>query len=480
MPYILLAQSNGIKYSVENETVVTQSNTLPFWLRANKFGSIPVAGTSTAFIFNAQKNYADTVLPHKFNWAYGIETRANLGQTSNLSIIQAYVKAKKGLFELKAGRYKDIVGMVDTTLSSGAFTISGNALGIPQVELSLPNYYNIPWFDKLFAIRAAAGIGYVGTLDIIPNFSANFHTGITSSEGFYEHQFIYLRLGKPSWRLKLFGGINHHVMFANEKKIMQGNYDWSTLETIIYAGIGKTYKGKSKVGNHIGSIDVNAQYEFENVRLMAYRQNIFDIGALAHLANIADGINGLSLTNKKFGARKIDWHKFLVEYVYTVNQAGYFASRFTPSGAENYYNNDEYNSGWTYYNSNLGNPLLASRQYTHSSLVTSPLDIIIDNRVSAIHTAFEGAINKMGVLVKLTYSKNFGTYATSPQGRSIIGIHYPPQYGLFSQINQFSGLLGVNKKFANGYEAGVDFGVDKGDLYYDSAGLLFKLKKTFN
>src|SRR5690606_16014761 len=88
-----------------------------------------------------------------FDWGASFEGRANLGQGSNLTLIEGYGKMRRGIFELRAGRSKEITGICDTLFSSGSFSVSGNNLGIPKIELSIPDYFVIPWFDQLFAVK---------------------------------------------------------------------------------------------------------------------------------------------------------------------------------------------------------------------------------------------------------------------------------------------------------------------------------------
>jgi hypothetical protein len=281
-------------------------------------------------------------------------------------------------------------------------------------------------------------------------------------------------------------------MFTDERKVYGPYFTLNLPQIFWYTAIGKTYYPPdltdsvqaplvSKVGNHIGSLDMSLQYEFDGVRLLAYRQNIYDIGAIGHLANIKDGINGISLTNRKFVSKKIDWRKLALEIIYTKDQAGHYNSTFTTSGDENYYNNYEYNNGWTYQGLNLGNPLLSSQAYTRSGLAIDSLqDYIIDNRILAFHAAIEGSVKNMYVIAKLTYSRNYGTYGTSPEGHSHGRTFFPPKYGQFGEISELSGYLEINKPLKNNINISAAIAADNGGLYYNSIGLLLKLRKSFN
>lgn len=212
---------------------------------------------------------------------------------------------------------------------------------------------------------------------------------------------------------------------------------------------------------------------------MAYRQNIYDIGALYYFANILDGLNGLSLTNTRNTGRNFQWKKVLFEMLYTKNQAGELWSPPTPSGDENYYNNDQYIKGWTYHELGLGNPFLATRTYTRENLPNDPNDYFINNRVVAFHLGLQGAVQKIEYLLKASYSLNYGTFGTSVVGHTIGKQRTLPQFGIFEETKQFSACFECNKEFREGLNVGIVTAFDKGALYYDSFGFIFMITKSF-
>lgn len=471
IPVQLSAQTNNWHYSIEAQALAAPAGKLPFWFRAGQFGSIPLAGTSASFIASVDKDY-DTTSNKAVYWGVGLQTRVNAGSATYLSLIEGYVKLKKGIFELKGGRAKNIVGIVDTTLSSGSFAVSGNALGIPQINLSIPNYYVLPFLNNFFAFKGTLSYGWVGNVAV----SSEKAPAVKNDNLNYLQNSLYLRLGRPESKLKLFGGVNHNVMYGNERRNLL--FDISPSATFIYAATGKTYAGLSKIGNHLGSIDMAMQYDLNNMQVVVYRQNLYDVGAIGHLANIADGINGISLVNKKPLAGSSRWNKVLIEFIYTKNQAGAYGEK-VKSGDEDYYNNYEYTEGWVYKGINIGNPLLTSRKFTRAGLVTDPNDNIIDNRILALHAGFEATFKQISWLAKLTCSKNYGTYGTNYPGHSTSGKYGGVKYGIFKEVNELSGYLEANKKLNGGIDIGVALAADNGGLYYNSTGLLVKLRKTF-
>lgn len=488
----LLAQQSKLTYEVEAQAIGTTNDVVPFWMRSNQFGSVPSNGGSGSFIGRGSKDY-DRVETGIFDWGVSFEGRANIGKNSKALLIEGYAKVKLGMIQLKAGRSKDVMGLnYNQSLSSGNFAISGNALGIPKVELSIPDYYTIPIFDGIFAFKGTFSHGWLGNkriADTIAHFDRNPVTSnVTNAKTYFHQKSFYGRFGKQDWKLNLFAGFNHNVFWGSERDIYGEDYELSTLNTLYHVLTGKAYGNgarvpRSKLGNQLGSIDVGMEYKFKDIIISLYRQNIYDVGALAKLANIRDGLNGISVENRNVNkrVRKTDWSKITFELLSTKHQAGVFGSKKTNSGDEDYYNNYFYPQGWSYLNMGLGTPLISPKYTTRDGLPSHPSDYFINNRVVAFHLGMEGFVSDWKLIFKSTISNNYGTFGTSEEGHSTgnIGIS-PPNYGLFGKKKQFSGYISANKPLQSNYSLGFDFALDKGALLRNSFGTMVKLSKRFN
>ena len=185
------AQKSDIHYNVEATGTYTSPNHVPFWLRSNKFGVIPLDNASISFAGSVRKEYSSDK-SRLFDWGAGFEGWANVGNNSTFYLTEGYAKIHLSIFELKAGRSKDITGLCDSSLSSGAFAVSGNALGIPKIEISIPEFYSIPVFGKLFAFKGNYVHGWIGDLPV------NMLDGSEDNLKTYLHQkSFYGRFGKP-------------------------------------------------------------------------------------------------------------------------------------------------------------------------------------------------------------------------------------------------------------------------------------------
>lgn len=159
----------GFKAEVEIQATGTTNKVVPFWMRSNQYGSVPLDGASGSVLGRFSKDYDSKNQNGKLiDWGFGFEGRANGGKGSNITLIEGYLKGRLSMFQLKAGRSKDVMGLNgDTTLSSGNFAVSGNALGIPKIELSVPEYYRIPVFEGLFSFKGNLVHGWLGKTKIL-------------------------------------------------------------------------------------------------------------------------------------------------------------------------------------------------------------------------------------------------------------------------------------------------------------------------
>ena len=485
--------------SVELQATGTTSGVVPFWFRSNQFGSIPLSGLSGSAVGRISKSYSEPT-PNEdlyskqklIDWGFGFESRANGGKNANFQLIEAYAKGKLSIFQLKIGRSKDVMGLNgDTSLSSGNFAVSGNALGVPKIEISIPNYWRLPMFDGLFSIKGNFNHGWLGKVRILdsvpiapPNKTLHYVKDNMPNTYFHQKSF-YVRLGREDWKLNLYGGFNHQVFWGQEKDTYGSYWKLSDIESFFRVVTGLAYGGRgtglerSKIGNHGGSIDIGADYDFGDTKIKLYRQNFYDVGALSKLANLRDGLTGITVNNNNFDNHDSGfmWKAILLEFFYSKDQAGYPWSKATASGDEDYYNNYYYYDGYSYKKQGLGNPLITTYLDSKPGQASRPRDYFINNRVIAIHAGFTGNLNAIDFTTKISYSWNYGTFGTSKYGRSLGETHVPQTENLFHPVNQLSIYFDGTKNLHNGSYVGVSAALDKGRLLNNSFGISLKYKK---
>lgn len=466
-------QDGNYNFNVQTLGGYTTPGVIPFWLRSNQYGSIPLDEASLSLIGSARKDY-DFSKDNLFDWGASFEGRANLGQGSNLTLIEGYGKIRLSIFEFRAGRSKDLMGLCDTTLSSGSLAVSGNYLGIPKVEIYVSEFFIIPILGQLLAFKGNFSHGWLGEVWMMQSW--NRRDSVLANTYLHQSSF-YGRLGNPEWKFKLYGGFNHQAVWCNGQDFYNDDFTLSFLSTYLYVITGKRYSNGSiqseRLGNHLGSIDIGFEYKFKKVKLFLYRQNFYETGALAYLANIQDGLNGISVEKMQNRTKSVSWNKLLFEFLYTKSQGGAPWSPSSPSGSESYYNHGQYINGWSYGGIGLGTPFITARTDTREELPSYPTQYFINNRLLAFHIGGEGSVEDLNYTIKASWSRNYGTYLT---GNEVLeaGIPNAGAYGIFGEQDQFSTYLELGRELRNGLNLGCIAAFDYGELLYNSFGIFIK------
>ncbi len=412
---------------------------LPFYLTSNRFGEIQRHAPSIQFIGEIQHEYDSLYNSDRklkgFNFGYGLRSVLNVNKTTDIRLSEGFIKARFKTFEIYAGRRREIIGLVDSTLSSGSYIWSGNALPIPKIQISIPNYTSITK-GGLLSIKGSFNHGWFGSTDSVQNY--------------YLHQkTFYARLGKPKWRVKFYAGLNHQVQWGGRPTVPF--YDKKTDQTItkfpsdlstyfkVVTGLSLNRKldagtikdgipyneAFNRAGNHLGTIDLAMEYQSFVGTLLIYRQSIYEDGSLYYLNNITDGLLGISFRpmnrNKK---NSIFLKRINIEYLNTSNQGGFIGSGGALGninqlrGQDNYFNNSLYEDGFTYRNLSIGTPFIMPFSYYESVFPVrqgkTNQNYLLNNRIKAIYLASQFNLSsKLELNLRYSRTLNLGNYSSS-------------------------------------------------------------------
>jgi hypothetical protein len=477
----LFAQSNEIKreikYTAEAGTIISTNGETPFWLRANQYGIVPNQSPIFTLRGSVSSDYKKAITKEdqyklsKFDWGYGLNIVGNVGKENQFLIPEAYVKAKYGVFEIYAGRRKEIFGLVDSTLSSGSYIWSGNALPMPKIQISTPNFVPLGFTKGFLSFKGNYAHGW-------------FENSRTDVKNFYLHQkSLYFKLGKPDWKFHFYGGFNHQVqwggtllypdpknLYAVNGKIGSSFNDYTNVVLGRSLGVeGDTTKNglndaTNRSGNHLGTLDFGFDVNTDKFSILFYRQSIFEDGSLAYLGNIKDGLNGISITVKKSSNSTINLQRITFEYLTTTNQGGTISADATNSrlrGQDNYLNNGVYRNGWSYNQNSIGT------SFINNVSTTGLTSLFFNNsQVQAFYMGISGQMNEViSTEIRLSYSKNIGSYS--------IPFDKPKE--------QFSGVLKMIKTLRkyNHTIAFVNLAFDSGNLFSSSFGGYLGVRKEW-
>ncbi|OJV16959.1 MAG: hypothetical protein BGO21_29385 [Dyadobacter sp. 50-39] len=376
---------------------------VPLWLYANNHAAVPVRGSFVQAAASFHRVY-NRNNPRFLQWAGGAELVGYTGRKSNAFFTDLFIAGKVGPVELAVGQRKEYMGLGDSVLTMGPIAMSSNYRPYPKIQLSTPNFVSLIPGNDIISFKVSYGDGLLGQADV--------HYGnVSSVPDVYLHQkSLYLKFGKRSHRLNLFGGFNHQAIWGGEDKIFTGGLE--KAEAYKYVILGKPW-AHSRVGNHFGTIDVAAEWKGKQWNIFLYRQTIYEDGSLSNLSTISDGLSGLRFKRrrKEANAPTFRFNTLLFEFLYTKNQGGaVFDYANGVYGKDNYFNHYVYNQGWSYRGRSLGTPMIAPQTTTRENLFTSPTLFTANNLIIAYHLGAEASWKRMNFLLKGSFSQNSGTY----------------------------------------------------------------------
>ena len=341
---------------------------------------------------------------------------------------------------------------MDSTLSSGSFAFSGNALPMPKVEIVVNEYWHPDFLG-----------GYLG-------FKGNFvHALFDNKRSDVDHIFLhqksfYGRLGKPNSLFKFYGGFNHQVQWGGTLKypdptnqVSHKGKVASSLKDYLYVIAGQSMAAAggdtakygmndayNRLGNHLGTVDVGMEIDGKYGKLFFYRQSIYEDGSLFYGNNITDGLHGVAFSTK----RKKGLLKIVFEYFNTTSQGGAGGSGNTVGflrGQDNYLNNGVYREGWTYLGRGLGSPLMTLDSETD---LNAGKEIFFDNnRIETFYVGAEVMAGENRFMFRGSLSNAIGGYGSEyiPVKKQMsVGLQWQRQIFVFGQDAFLSANVGAD------------------------------------
>jgi hypothetical protein len=418
----------------------------PFWLTANQYGQYS-AKPMQVFAGISAINQADS----SHNYFYGIEVFNRFDGKNKFHFQQGYAgyhyKALIGYFGLK----KDYFGNLDPLLSSGGSLWSTNAPPMPTIYAGIPEYTPIPFTHNILEIKGGMSHGWFGNED---QYVKNVYL---------HHKYGMLRLNVLN-KFKIAAGMYHAVQWGGISP--ETGQLGSGFKEFFWAFAAKSADDTTKFspnetinkyGNHIASYQLLIDYSFSTFDFGFYWQTFLEdkngrVGV--DWQNKTDGVWGLSFTNYQENSI---FKKVIVEYIHTTNQSG----DPLKSGNDNYYNNHVYKTGWNYMRYIMGTPLITSPLYypDGSNLGT------FNNCVKAIHSAASLKIKQTDIIVKTTYSQNYG----------LVMVPFENMKRQFSAY--IEGKRSIDSKIKN-LSIAIEAGLDYGKMYGNSFGIRCKFVKV--
>jgi hypothetical protein len=418
--YFCLSYANGqfadsLHIQVGTSATLATEEHQPLWLRANRFGTVTNRQSDlSSHIFLSNKHeflkQKDTSSVHSYiNYAVDLYNNDHFEKTF---LQEAFIKAGIKSWELRAGRYEEVIGEVDPLLSSGSLAVSGNALPIPKIGIANTRYTVVPYTKGWLQFKGRFSHGWLGQTNFL-------------KDAFLHEKSLYLRVGKRKFLAH--AGLNHFAQWGGTHPSGKAPSRFKDYLQIIAGGKGDAsdpvyQQGPidiaNAVGNHLIISDIGFSLQGSGSIFKLYTQTIFEKGK-GRGPNERDRLDGLKIFSRDrlvgFSLENMKQsfvEKIVVEGLFTKYQGG----PVLYVGQDNYYNNATYKTGWVYQDRIIGTPLFITRDDAmkfHPNLDSTQISEwnITSNRVNGLHVGLKGTVNnKVDYRVLATYVKHYGSF----------------------------------------------------------------------
>ena len=439
--YILL--SFGFSQSFGISTHLLFNNNQPFWLVSNNNGVY-----NSKSLLNLQYRYNQKYLD------YGLNIVLPNNQFNQIFPNEAFIELKNNNSFLSLGAKKSDN---NDLLSSGSLIESSNALPIPKISFGIGDYHELTIFNKRFLLRGKIAHGWLDKGQYIKAPFIHEKSLYVKKDLINDYSFSF--------------GLDHRVLWGGETKNHgKQSAGIDDFIRVFFARPGSKksidQEKKNTLGNHLGIWDFSLEKEYNNKLIKIYLEHPFeDESGARWILNEFDGKYGIAITQKNSNLLS----NFVYEYINTMDQSGKEGASDSTYGWDNYYNHYIYQSGWTYKDRVIGNPLftigLNEGRYSNGKY-------IINNRIKVHHIGLTGSIIKnINYRILYTYSENYGIYADENYYESL-----NQDYVFNGGLVQRSGLIELlYNNLWRQLDLSLAYGVDNGELLNKTDSFMMKI-----
>ena len=443
----------------------------PFWLHTNTRNKIApdtyLWGNVGLFTDFAK---SDT---RAFDYSLGTEGTGVLGQYHNrIFVNQLFGKIRWQNLTLNVGLFDRPTCYDGLSATNGDLLYSNNSRNMPGISLASWDYIKLP--------------GKVGRY---LSFKFRYAEQMMLDNRYVENTRVHNKMaaGKITFspQFSIEGGIEDYAQWGGKGVDGKNRYtlkDYVKLVCVLSGGENASRSDQiNRLGNHIGNYFVRINYGNSKLGISFYYNHLFEDGSGGRFKNAPDGLYGLYLTRKDSDR----WFKsFVYEFYYTKDQSGPrhdrpateeeiaqkapsdpFPDRVILGGADNYFNNGGYPSGWSLYGQIIGLPFITPTPATDGIIRGT-----YNNRILAHHFGLSGALPLLDIQYKLlcSYSLNYGRHSDpflDETGKAIS----KPQFSFGLQ------LTAPEKHLP--FATTLSLGFDKGDLLQNRFGIMLSILK---
>ncbi len=364
-PFLLISFTSfsQINFSGEANTraMLSTGEKLPFWMHHNTRGRIAENTNIVGWVTG--KGVYDLGYYSRLEFGAGILARD--GDNGEAFIDELYAHLELEKFYITVGRKQQAELYNGLSASNRSILWSLNARPLPGIQIGT----NGPLFlagDQGFGIEGSWNEYLLEKDRFVSN--ANLH---------HKNLLLVYRFENS---LQIKAGLQHFVQWGGVSPVFgqQPITFKDYLKVVTGRGGSETAPEgdqQNALGNHLGGYEIFIGKEFSEFRVELLYNHLFEDGSGRRLGNTPDGRYGIYMEMKD---RNRIINSFIYEFYYTEHQSH---TTTGVDGADNYFNNTIYRSGWTFENRVLGVPFFT---------VNPEEPGIINNKFKAHHIGIGG------------------------------------------------------------------------------------------
>lgn len=383
----VFAQFLETKFDVESEGILFLRDRSPFWMHSNKYGRLDEK--SNIFTLLRLKNEVLIDSDQVFEIvAGGLFKNGFENEIRFDEVYFEYRSPKIGFFVGKKHRKDHYQGL---SVSNESILRSLNAPAFPGIGI-----YSI---DPLY-LFGDHGPGVMASLE---EYLLDDQRYIEDTRVHHKSFHFVYKSEYPDFRIDL--GVQHYVQWAGKSEefgVLPKSFEdyiriFSGMASDEDVGNGQEVNA---LGNQIGSYEAKVKANIRDVDFELIYNHIFEDASGMKMGNFPDGRYAIYIEDNRDAFWSKSWLKaFMYEFHYTKNQSRARKSS-AGDGADNYFNNNLYRSGWTYQNRVIGSPFILPNENRFR---------IGRNIVVAHHVGIRGEILKdIPYKFLLSYRENYG------------------------------------------------------------------------
>ena len=474
--------TDSLAYRAEIQTTLGGGDHSPLWLNANRYGLSSVK-CNYGYLRGALERPLVADSTRRWGIGYGIDLAVASGLTSTLVVQQAFAEARwlKGV--LTIGSKEQPMELKNQELSSGSQTFGINARPVPQVRLSLPDYWTVPNTRNWLALKGHIAYGMQTDDGWQRDFTQERrrHT----EHALFHGKAGYLRIGPKNITLEMglemacqFGGKSYVTGADGQMEAVENEGGLKSLwHAFVPGGSGSDEQGSTYQnvdGNQLGSWVVRANYDASDWAVGVYLDHYFEDHSSMFMVDYDGYGEGADWNTKKDSRfflydfsdmllgvevwlKRVAWlDHIVVEYLHSTYQSGpvyHDHTRYISGhlgGIDNYYNHHLY-TGWQHWGMVMGNPLYRSPLYNTNGDIS-----VQNNRTVAWHAGLSGQpLPPLHYRLLATYQTGLGTYYNP---------FIPRRYDL-------SLLAELSWQWKGGWSVTGGLAMDRGGLLGDNYGM---------